>query len=233
MQIAPGIHSIGEEKGGHVHAFLLDDGDGLTLIDALFSDDASVVLAEIAAMGRTVADLKRIILTHAHRSHVGGAAKLKELSKAQVFIHEWEVDILRGKRTATRVGLWPKPPKGVYKLQVGLALGLGKHVACEVDQTLKEGDHCGPLTVIGVPGHTPGSLAYWWPERKALFPGDIVVTWPRLELGWEGLTLDTRQNRESVGKLSDITDAEILGVGHGEPIVGNAAASVKKLLAAA
>src|SRR5688572_32610018 len=60
-----------------VHAFLLDDGDGLTLIDTLYDDDGSVVLAEIAQMGRTPADLKQIILTHAHKSHVGGLADRK------------------------------------------------------------------------------------------------------------------------------------------------------------
>jgi hypothetical protein len=31
MQIAPGIYSMGQDKGGHVHAYLLDDGTGLTL----------------------------------------------------------------------------------------------------------------------------------------------------------------------------------------------------------
>ncbi len=70
MQITPGVHSLEQDKGGNVHAFLLDDGQGLTLIDTLY-DDGNVVLAEIAAMGRTPADLKQIILTHAHKSHLG------------------------------------------------------------------------------------------------------------------------------------------------------------------
>ena len=60
MQIAPGIHSMGQDKGGNVHAYLLDDGQGLTLIDTLYDDDGNVVLAEIAQMGRTPADLKQI-----------------------------------------------------------------------------------------------------------------------------------------------------------------------------
>jgi hypothetical protein len=59
MQITPGIHSLEQDKGGNVHAFLLDDGQGLTLIDTLYDDDGSVVLAEIAAMGRKPADLKQ------------------------------------------------------------------------------------------------------------------------------------------------------------------------------
>jgi hypothetical protein len=48
--------------------------------------------------------------------------------------------------------------------------------------------------------------------------GDVVVTWPELALGWPQITLDNKQNRESVGKLCDMTNAEILCVGHGEPV---------------
>lgn len=47
---------------------------------------------------------------------------------------------------------------------------------------------------------------------------DVIVTWPRVEAGWAGLTLDMKQNVQSVGKLSDFSDVEIVGVGHGEPI---------------
>jgi glyoxylase-like metal-dependent hydrolase (beta-lactamase superfamily II) len=69
MQIAPGIYSMGQDKGGHVHAYVLDDGNGLTLLDPLYDDDANVVLSEISRIGRTPADLKRIILTtHTNRT---------------------------------------------------------------------------------------------------------------------------------------------------------------------
>ena len=46
MQIAPGIYSMGQDEGGHVHAYLLDDGTGLTLLDTLYDDDANVVLSD-------------------------------------------------------------------------------------------------------------------------------------------------------------------------------------------
>ena len=39
-ELAPGIHSLGHGKGGHVHAFLIDDGGELTLVDTLFEGDA-------------------------------------------------------------------------------------------------------------------------------------------------------------------------------------------------
>ena len=40
MEIAPGVYSIGQNKAGQIHAYLLDDGNGLTAIDTLFDTDA-------------------------------------------------------------------------------------------------------------------------------------------------------------------------------------------------
>jgi glyoxylase-like metal-dependent hydrolase (beta-lactamase superfamily II) len=62
-----------------------------------------------------------------------------------------------------------------------------------------------------------------------LFVGDVVVTWPRVAAGWAGLTLDMRENVRSVGKLSDFSDCEIVGFGHGEPISHSGLEVLKKL----
>jgi glyoxylase-like metal-dependent hydrolase (beta-lactamase superfamily II) len=229
MKIAPGVYSMGQEEGGHVHAYLLENGGKLTLIDTLYDDDGRRVLAEIESIGCNPTDLKHIILSHAHKSHVGGLAALKAASGATVCSHEWEVDIIAGRRPATRVSPIPRKPFQVYKLQLGLALGLGKHKPCEVDRRLKAGDHIGPLQVVETPGHTPGSLSFWWPERRALFAGDVITTWPDVTPGWPGLTLDNARNLRSVHDLTDFGNAEILCTGHGEPITQNAAATIRKL----
>jgi len=218
MKLTDGIHYLSQDMGGHVHAFLLDDGNGITLIDALYDSDGKMILDEIKAMGRQPSDLKNIIATHAHRSHIGGIAELKKQTNAKVYAHEWEIDIIEGKRKSTKVSLWPKAPLAAYKLQFGLAIGFDGHKPCTVDQSLKEADQVGPLTIVSTPGHRPGCLSFHWPAKKASFVGDVIVTWPRVEAGWAGLTLDMKQNVQSVGKLSDFGDVEIVGVGHGEPI---------------
>jgi glyoxylase-like metal-dependent hydrolase (beta-lactamase superfamily II) len=233
MQVTPGLHSLGNDKGGYVRAYLLEDTDGLTLIDTLDETDARQVLAGIAAMGKTPADLKRIILTHGHPSHLGGLAALKALTGATVFAHDWEKDVIAGRRKMTRPpsGLFPpmKPLK-LYKFQAGAALGLGTKPFCEVDRVLKDGDHVGALNVMHAPGHTPGCLAFWWPEKRALIAGDIVTTWPEMALGWDQITLDTRQNRDSVAKLNSLVQAEIVGTGHGDPIVRGGADIIRDLV---
>ena len=230
MRIAPGIYSMGQSEGGRVHAFLLDDGRELTLIDTMYDDDGRHVLAELASIGKKPSDVKHIILTHAHKSHIGGVAALKQASGAAVYAHEWEVDIIAGRRKATPVSKAPQKPLAVYHLQLGLALGLGRHTPCEVDRRLKSGDRVGPLEVVATPGHTPGCLTFWWREKRALFAGDVISTWPEFAAGWPGLTLDNDQNLRSVHDLTAFSDAEILGIGHGDPITQGAAAMIKKLV---
>jgi glyoxylase-like metal-dependent hydrolase (beta-lactamase superfamily II) len=217
VQVAPGITSLAQRKGGFVHAFLIEDQGELTVIDTLFDVDAGLILAEIARMGRTVRDLKHLILTHAHRSHLGGLARLKELSGAPIYAHEWEADIIAGERKAQSISLWPRQPLRVYPLQAGLALGLGKHPPVPVDHLIHEGDQIGPFKVIYAPGHSPGHLTFYWEQRKMLVAGDAIATWPRFELGWPAFTLNPRQHLQSLRRLAEL-DVEILGVGHGDPL---------------
>jgi glyoxylase-like metal-dependent hydrolase (beta-lactamase superfamily II) len=227
-EIAPGVHSLGHEKGGHVHAFLLDDGGELSLVDTLFEDDAHLVLEAIAALGRKVTDLKRIAITHGHRSHLGGLAALKRASGAEVLAHEWEADIVSGDRRAQPVSMRPRQLK-LVPFQLGLRLNRPKHQPCPVDGTLGDGDAFGPLQVIHAAGHSPGHLAFWWPERRFLITGDAVATWPQFSAGWPGFNLNEKQHRDSVRKMAAL-DAQVVGVGHGDPITRNAADRVHSLV---
>jgi glyoxylase-like metal-dependent hydrolase (beta-lactamase superfamily II) len=233
MQIAAGVYSMDQSTGGHVHAFLLDDGNGLTLIDTLFDTDAGRILDRLSALGKSAGDLKHIILTHAHRSHLGGLAVLKDLSGATVYSHAWEADIIAGERTAQPVSPIPMRPLRdywrVYYLQLGAALGRGKHPPCPVDATLEDGDTVGPISVLHTPGHTPGHLAFWWPERRVLFAGDAIATYPVFEAGWPAFNLNPTQHVLSLRRMSEL-DAQVLAVGHGEPITAGAAQRVRSLV---
>src|SRR5258708_1859229 len=81
MEAAPGVYSLAQSQGGFVHAYLLDDGSGgLTMVDALFDTDAHRILALLQSIGKAPRDIQNIIVTHAHRSHLGGLARLKELT---------------------------------------------------------------------------------------------------------------------------------------------------------
>jgi glyoxylase-like metal-dependent hydrolase (beta-lactamase superfamily II) len=233
MQIVPGLYSLGDKSGGYVRAFLIDDGNELTLVDTLLDAHGKLVLEELSAIGKRPQDITRIILTHAHQSHLGGLGALKAATGARVYSHVWEADVIEGRKKVQvppTTTLIPQKPFRIYILQVGFVLGLKMPPPCHVDENLKDGDHVGPLTVMHAPGHTPGSLAFYWPEKRALIAGDIVVTWPEIALGWPQITLDNRQNRESVGKLCDMVQAEVLCVGHGQPVIRGAAKLMRDLV---
>jgi glyoxylase-like metal-dependent hydrolase (beta-lactamase superfamily II) len=227
-ELADGVHALGGGKGGHVRAFLLEAGGELTLVDTLFEHDGRLVLEAIARLGRSPRDLKRIALTHAHRSHLGGLAALKRASGATVLAHEWEADVVSGDRPAQPVGLRPTAPLRTYPFQVGIFLNRPRHRPCPIDEPIGEGAAVGPLRVLHVPGHSPGHLAFHWAERGLLLSGDAIATWPRFEAGWPAFTLNPEQHAVSIRRLAEL-EAAIVGVGHGDAITDGAAAKVHAL----
>jgi glyoxylase-like metal-dependent hydrolase (beta-lactamase superfamily II) len=143
MQIIPGLYSLGDKSGGYVRAYLMDDGQELTLIDTLLDQKGTLVLEAIAALGKKPQDLKRIILTHAHQSHLGGLAALKAATGARIYSHNWEADIIEGKKkieVPPTTTLVPQHPIQIYFLQVAFVLGLKMPPPCEVDENLKDGE---------------------------------------------------------------------------------------------
>ena len=71
--------------------------------------------------------------------------------------------------------------------------------------------------VILTPGHSPGSISLYWPEKKVLFTGDVVFSQSigRTDLpGGSG-----KQLKESISKLAEL-DVEFLCPGHGDVVAG-------------
>jgi glyoxylase-like metal-dependent hydrolase (beta-lactamase superfamily II) len=241
------IHAITDGTAGRVHAYILEIDGGITLIDTLSGADGATVIAELARIGRAPEDLTRIVLTHAHRSHIRGAAHLRGLSRATVYANAFEARTITGEVPCEPVTLVPRRPYRVLHLQYGLTIGthlerlgvprrlLDPFVApaCPVDVEVAHGDSIGSLQVVLTPGHTDGSTSFYWPQERALFTGDVLVTWPRLEVGWAGLTTDTARNRRSLSELATVGDVEWIGTGHGPPLVDDASARVRALLAGA
>jgi glyoxylase-like metal-dependent hydrolase (beta-lactamase superfamily II) len=227
-ELAPGIHSLGHGKGGHVHAFLIENGNELSLVDTLFESDARLVLAAIRALGRSPRDLKRIAITHGHRSHLGGLAALKRASGATVYAHPWEADIVAGDRRAQAVSILPRQSLRLLPFQLGLWLGMPKHVPCPVDELLDEGDAFGPLHVLHAAGHSPGHLAFSLPEQGFLIVGDAVATWPELCPGWHSFNLNKPQHHATLQRLATL-EATLVGVGHGDPITRGASDTLHEL----
>ncbi len=225
-KIEDGLHVIGLSKGmkgayvkgGYSKCYLFEDGDRLTLVDAIFDSDAQQIIDYLWSIGRSPSELTDIVLTHSHRSHIGGAATLKRLSKARVWCHPDEVDIIEGKRKGAPIALRPLRPFSLYPIRVMSYLSppLASHVSCEVDCPLEEGDRVGSLEVLHLPGHTPGNLALVW-KKRAFVVADAILTWPKFGPGWPGFNTDEALYRTSLARLVELGPG-IVCVAHGEPM---------------
>ncbi|MCS6913233.1 MAG: MBL fold metallo-hydrolase [Myxococcales bacterium] len=101
-----------------------------------------------------------------------------------------------------------------------------------VDEALTPGQRIGPLTVVPVPGKSPGEVALHWPERRLLVVGDALIGDPpgQVRLLRPQVIDDLEGLRRSIRALLAL-DFDVLLVGDGEPLIGGARAAVQRLVA--
>jgi glyoxylase-like metal-dependent hydrolase (beta-lactamase superfamily II) len=123
-----------------INCYLVEEEDGLTLVDSTISSPAADVAALVKQLGK---DLRRVTLTHAHGDHVGGVSGVRTLYPGvEISISERDGRILAGDRT-----LLPGEPQTSVK-------GSFVKVDWKPDRLLKPGDRVGSLEVVASPGHT-------------------------------------------------------------------------------
>ncbi|HEV1997970.1 MAG TPA: MBL fold metallo-hydrolase [Candidatus Dormibacteraeota bacterium] len=145
-----------------MNCYLVVEDDGVTLVDSTMSSPAPDVAAEVARMG---AELRRIVLTHAHGDHVGGVAGMRQrFPGLEIAIGEREARILAGDKS-----LDPGEPQGSIK-------GFFEKVDWRPDRLLRPGDRVGSLEVVASPGHTPGHVAFLDVRDRTLVAGDAFQT---------------------------------------------------------
>ena len=147
---------------GFVNSFLVEDEDGLTVIDTMIPGSAKAIVAGAEEHGMPIA---RILLTHAHQDHIGSLDALHEaVPDAEVIIGARERRLLRKDKSLD-------PGEPVDKVRGGYP---GAKV--EPTRTLQPGDRIGALEAYAAPGHTPGQLAYLDTRDGTLFCADAYST---------------------------------------------------------
>lgn len=169
MRIFSDIHQV---DGVTCNVFVIEEPDGLTVIDAGMSGAASRILAAIAALGREPRDVRRVLLTHQHLDHIGGLAALVAATGAETWAHPRDTPAIegRGPREA------PHGPLGfVFRAALfpRLRPATITHAAVAGD-VIPALSGEGGLRVIETPGHTMGHISFYSPGRKLLFAGDAV-----------------------------------------------------------
>ena len=86
----------------------------------------------------------------------------------------------------------------------------------------------GCLEIISTPGHSPGSLSFYFPKKKAVFTGDAVTGMPAPGLPMRAGCSDYGQALLSVRHLAEL-EVDACLFGHGDPVISNAAPILNRL----
>ena len=108
VTLAPGVYRI-PTLGDFINSFAFLDDDGqVTLVDCGHRARPARIVEALAGIGRTPADVTRIVLTHAHSDHAGGAHEMVQRTSASgVEIHEDDVPFaLAGRNAPTATRPW-------------------------------------------------------------------------------------------------------------------------------
>lgn len=156
-------------------------------------------------------ELDYIILTHSHYDHAAAAGHFKGIAK--IAIHKDEYSLLKAQGfTSFMFGVTFKEFEPDIMLEGGEVIELGEL----------------SLEVIHTPGHSPGSICLYEPEKKWLFSGDTVFAYGsfgRVDLPGGS----SRELIKSLEKLSRL-DVENLYPGHEDVVEGNAASHIARSL---
>jgi metallo-beta-lactamase class B len=146
-----------------ISAILVVGNKGDILIDGGPADAGDLVAANIKKLGLKPSDVKILLHTHEHHDHVGGLARLKQLTGAQLWASPSAAKALEA-GTA-------QPGDPQFELH-------NSFPAVKVDKVL-DGDPVvtlGNLTLHGfaTSGHTPGAFTWQWRSCEAAVCKAIV-----------------------------------------------------------
>jgi glyoxylase-like metal-dependent hydrolase (beta-lactamase superfamily II) len=221
---------------GDVNVYLIKE-DPLTLIDVgpKTKEAAAALRDKLRRNGVEFADVRRIVLTHAHEDHCGLAKQVRDEAKnAEILVHNWETGHLFGRlareehrKLMTRAGV---PDSVFHEMQ-----DIYKDISLLTD-ALSEGEFSelrdemeiefvgGTLKVLHTPGHTPGSCSFVREANRTLIAGDCVLKriTPNPIVSPDPINNEKRfkslaEYLVSLARIRSYSPTLVYG-GHGEPI---------------
>ncbi|XVV39142.1 MBL fold metallo-hydrolase [Streptomyces sp. CA-100214] len=220
MRLAPHLHRLGNDV---VACYLIDTPEGITLIDAGMPGHWRDLQRELKSLGKSVSDIRGLVLTHGDADHIGFAERLRRDHGVPVYVHAADAE-------RARTGKKPKTPAGPMRLGPALRFlgyGLSKNslrtrYVSEVTEILNGEvlDLPGNPAIVGMPGHSPGSVAVHVPLADAVFVGDALTT-RHVLTGHSGpqpapFTDDPAEALASLDNIAGLTATWVLP-GHGAP----------------
>lgn len=214
-RLAAGIWQIPTTKRDN--AFLVEADDGYTLVDVGWGGAPARIEQELTSIGRSLTDIRRVVVTHAHPDHVKGAAELRARTRAPILIHAADAAWLASGRV----------PSSGRSGALGRALDRipALHwTPLTADGLLGDGDVIEAtegLRVVHTPGHSPGHIVLVHTPTGTALVGDSVFNRSGLTLGPAALAADPSTRMESLRRIPE--PVRVVGFAHGEPLVGDEA----------
>ena len=168
--------------------------------EAIVIDPGDEIENIVAVLERHGLTVKAIVITHAHIDHIGGAARLKALTGAPVYMNQKDQELYDHLDVQARWLAMETPTK------------------TDVDTSARDGDllTLGPVEfhVLHTPGHTQGSISLWIPSEHKLIAGDTLF---RDSIGRTDLPGgDSRQILRSIhNKILTLPEEAVVVPGHG------------------
>ena len=219
MEIIRGIHAV---PGTRISRVYLVEGDDLTLIDAGMPWSAGRVFRYIRSIGRQPAELRRILMTHNHPDHTGGAPGILMRCSAQIAAHREDSHNHRSGRLLSYMGVFSAVDVPFPFLR-----------RTRLDYIVEDSEvvpAAGGIRVLHTPGHTPGSVCYFLEQEGVLFSGDTIFSdQGRVSRSMPFPGNDKERYQRSLERLAAL-EFDILCGGHGSPLVGNASREFRKMM---
>jgi glyoxylase-like metal-dependent hydrolase (beta-lactamase superfamily II) len=235
------------QAGGPVNVYLVEEaGGGLLMFDAgLGSPEATAALeAGFRRLGRRFDEVRRIVVSHGHVDHYGGARFAEERHGGEIPVYVHPADAAKiaedGWRWRDRQPLFaahlarlgvPADVLAAVAREGERGFGLARRV--RATRPIGEGEvlrmrHLA-LRVLHMPGHTPGLLCLHDEERRLFFSDDHLLERvspnPLIELGpagEEGLFKPLLAYVASARRTRAL-DLDLVLPGHGPPFSGHRA----------
>jgi glyoxylase-like metal-dependent hydrolase (beta-lactamase superfamily II) len=213
--------------GRGMQAYLLRRDGATVLVDTGTAGHGAEIVDAATALGVGVPT--HVVLTHWHADHAGSAAEVRAATGAVVLAHRLDAPVVRG----DAVGPGPVFTPAEHELHERVAAGLPPSPPCPVDVELADGDGVSDLgaVVVGLPGHTDGSIALHLPDDGVLFTGDVAAhAEGQVILG--PFNTDRARAAASFRRFADLPAVTVC-FGHGAPLLDDAAAALREAATAA